>query len=172
MRALIVALLFLPLSQLHAAVSCGYVNGVFTCSDGESITSQYCTTVDGILTCTDDPQGAKSQAVGEIDGENAATVAESTLEVQGGFFSDLMEFFKGALLWVPRWIWQQVLGVLGALVQAIPAPAAFASFASTVGSVGGSVLWFLGLIEFKFGVTVVLGALASRWLLRRIPLIG
>jgi hypothetical protein len=152
--------------------NCAMVGGVYTCTDGIDPTSTYCAQINGQLVCAADDAGSKSKAVGAIDGTNAATVAQSELQVQKGFFSDLMAWLKGAFMWLPRWIWQSILGALGAMVKAIPVPDFFSGFATNVAGLAGSVVWFLDLVQFKFGVTVVLGALLMRWLLRRIPLIG
>lgn len=154
-----------------APSNCSMQGGVYTCSDGTDSTSTYCTFVNGVLMCSAD-SGSKSKAVGTIDGTNAATVAQSELQVQKGFFSDLMAWLKGAFMWLPRWIWQSILGALGAMVKAIPVPDFFAGFSMNVAGLAGSVVWFLDLVQFKFGLSVVLGALLLRWLLRRIPLIG
>lgn len=151
--------------------ACSFVAGVYTCTDSADLPSQYCETVNGVTTCSNDA-GSKSQAVGTIDGTNAATVAQSELQVHKGMLSDALEWLKGALLFIPRWIWSGILGALGALIKAIPVPDFFATWASSAGAMSSSVVWFLDLVQFKFGVVTVGGALLLRWLLRRIPLIG
>lgn len=86
--------------------------------------------------------------------------------------SSFSEWLLDALLYVPKWVWQEMLGALAALIEAMPAPDFFATFAGNIGGIAGSVVWFLDLFQFKAGVAMILSALLLRFLIRRIPIIG
>lgn len=84
----------------------------------------------------------------------------------------LGQWLQEYLLYVPKWCWQHLLEALQALVNAIPVPDAFGGFSSAIGNVPPGVVWFLDLVQFKFGVGVIGAAYLARFILRRIPLIG
>lgn len=88
------------------------------------------------------------------------------------WLQQFLSWLLGKLLWLPKWILSKILDALAALVNAIPVPEAFTQFANSIGSLSGSVVWFLDLLQFKFGVAVISSALLARFLLRRIPGIG
>lgn len=52
-----IVLLSLVSTSALAAVTCNTVDGVYTCTDGDSGTSTYCSLVDGVYVCTDNPGG-------------------------------------------------------------------------------------------------------------------
>jgi hypothetical protein len=73
---------------------------------------------------------------------------------------------------IAAWLLDQVLSAVAGLLEAIPVPAAFGSISgawSDAISAAGFVLapWHIGP-----GLTMVFGALALRWLIRRIPIVG
>lgn len=88
------------------------------------------------------------------------------------WLKDFAEWLLDALLFVPRWVWNELLDALAALVEAIPAPDAVASWTANAGSLPANVVWFLELLQFRAGLAMVISALVARWILRRIPLIG
>jgi hypothetical protein len=61
---------------------------------------------------------------------------------------------------------------LNKLVGMIPVPDSFATLAGSMGSVPATVGYVLHMFWIPQGLTLLFGALAIRWTLRRIPLIG
>lgn len=84
----------------------------------------------------------------------------------------ISDFFKDYLLYIPKWIWQHVLEAISTLISAIPVPDAFTQFTGSLGGLPSSVIWFLDMMQFKFGVGIVIAALAARFLLKIIPTLG
>jgi hypothetical protein len=92
------------------------------------------------------------------------------------WLSDLLDkianWLQQYLLYVPKWIWQHFLEGIQSLISAIPVPDAFAQFTSSLGGFPASVIWFLDIMQFKFGVTVIIAAMAARFLMKFIPTLG
>lgn len=66
----------------------------------------------------------------------------------------------------------ELLGALASVIEAIPMPSWATSGGSLFSSIPGSVGYFLSVMEFDFGVSVIASAYVLRFLIRRIPLIG
>jgi len=73
------------------------------------------------------------------------------------------------LLYVPKWLWQSILEALQSLISAIPVPEAFSQFTSNLGGIPSGVVWFLDIMQFQFGLTIIIGAMAARFLMKFIP---
>lgn len=63
-----------------AAVTCNTINGVYTCTDGDSGLSSYCQMVDGVYVCSDNSTGPK----GKTCITNNTTGAVSCIDSGGG----------------------------------------------------------------------------------------
>lgn len=88
------------------------------------------------------------------------------------WLTDFAQWLLDALLWIPRWLWSEVLQALSALINSIPVPDSLGVWTSSIGSLPANVIWFLDLLQFRAGLAMVISALIARWVLRRIPLIG
>lgn len=88
------------------------------------------------------------------------------------WLQSFLAWLLDAMMYVPRWLWQEVLSSLSALIAAIPVPQAFSLWISSASSLANGVVWFLNLLQFKAGLVIILGALLARFVLRRIPFIG
>jgi len=74
-------------------------------------------------------------------------------------------------LFVPRWIFHWALQFLQYALSALPEidvqdPSTF------LGGFSSDILYFLGMMEFGYGLSAVSTALLARFILRRIPFIG
>lgn len=70
------------------------------------------------------------------------------------------------------WIWQHILDATASALEAIPLPSWATGSGSLFGSIPGSVGYFLDVMEFGFGLSVIASAVSIRFVIRRIPLIG
>lgn len=85
---------------------------------------------------------------------------------------DFSQWLLDVLLFIPRWLWSQVLDAFATFIENLPVPEMVNMWVTHAGSIPSTIVWFLTILEFKFGVTVVVSALVLRWLLRRIPFFG
>lgn len=88
------------------------------------------------------------------------------------WLSDFAQWLLDTLLYVPRWVWNELLIALASVITAIPVPSFVLTWSANASSLPSSVIWFLSLLEFKAGLAMVASAYVLRWLLRRIPLVG
>jgi len=88
------------------------------------------------------------------------------------WLNDFAQWLLNVLLYIPRWIWSELLTAFAAVISLIPVPEAVTAWSSNIGSLSSSVIWFLSIFQFKLGLTLVMSAYVARWLLRRIPFIG
>lgn len=88
------------------------------------------------------------------------------------WLQDFAEWLLDLLLFVPRWLWSQVLDALATFVESVPVPEAVSAWMTNAGSIPSTIVWFLTILEFKYGVSVIIAALVLRWQLRRIPFLG
>lgn len=87
------------------------------------------------------------------------------------WFNKLTDWFLDLVLWIPRMIVSFVADVIETAMSWVP-EIELASLQTALNGLGGEVLYFMNLFQAGYGITVVLGALAARFLLRRIPVIG
>ena len=85
---------------------------------------------------------------------------------------EALEFLLDLALWLPRWIWQELLDALAALVEAFPVPAWLAQWDSAVLAVSADVWWVAELFALQEGFGIVAGAYLIRFLIRRLPVVG
>jgi hypothetical protein len=79
----------------------------------------------------------------------------------------MWESIKNFFLWVYESI---VLGISN-LFSLIPAPAFLENIDSSL-TIPSSVAFFAAPMQFQFGITVIVSAYTTRFLIRRIPFIG
>lgn len=82
------------------------------------------------------------------------------------------EWLKEGVLWVPRKVFGLFMDGLATIVEAIAAPSFLTDGSSFLSAIDGEIVWFLSICEFQTGMTMIVGAYAARFALRRIPFIG
>lgn len=86
------------------------------------------------------------------------------------FLGRAFQFLLDVLLYIPRFFFDAICEILATLVEAIPA---FSWLPSNIwSSLDPGIAWFLTEFQFPFGITVMLSALTTRFLIRRLPFIG
>ena len=70
----------------------------------------------------------------------------------------------GAIYYVIAWIAEQVLSVLDI--------SPLTGLQTVINAIPSGVLWMLGIFRFDVGLPLILGAMLTKFLIRRIPLIG
>lgn len=76
------------------------------------------------------------------------------------------------LLWVPRKVYGLLLEGLATVIEAIPVGGIADALSGGWGGVGDGVLWALGLVRLDVGIPLVASAYLTRWVIRRLPLVG
>lgn len=84
----------------------------------------------------------------------------------------VLEWLLDALIWVLTKAWELLLEGLAALLEAIPVPSFMQQADSFWGGIPGSIVYFFQFFAVAEGMAMITTALALRFLLRRIPLIG
>lgn len=95
-------------------------------------------------------------------------VLEWLLELAGV----VLEWMLEAWLWVMTKVWQLLLEGLASLIESIPVPSFMQQAGSFWGGIPSNVVYFFQFFAVAEGLAMVTTALALRFLLRRIPLIG
>jgi len=84
-------------------------------------------------------------------------------------FQDLIDALIDIVLFVPRWLYAQIVDVVLLFLSWIPE----IDIADVSGSgFGSDILYFTTIMEVPYGLTAVSTALFARFVLRRIPFIG
>lgn len=89
-----------------------------------------------------------------------------------GLVNDVLQWFLDLLEYATSWILDQILGAFATVFEAIPVPGAFAEAGPAWGDAVSSAGFFLAPWHIGEGLTMFFSALAIRFLIRRIPLIG
>jgi hypothetical protein len=87
------------------------------------------------------------------------------------WITDVLEWLKELLLWLPRKLWELLLDGLASVLELIPVPE-FLQGGPVLGFVPPEVAFFAHAFLLEEGVTIVIGAYMFRFILRRIPVIG
>lgn len=85
--------------------------------------------------------------------------------------SSFAEWLGQFLLWIPLKIFDTLLDALAAVLEAIPLPVEQADFTAAAGVLSNAG-YLAGLCNLSFGVTTVFACMATRFLIRRLPVIG
>ena len=88
------------------------------------------------------------------------------MDFLNSFWNNLLD----SILLAPRLLYEGFAE--GTLATFDALPASNIDTQATLNGVGGDILYFLNMVEFNYGLSVVFGAYIARFLLRRIPLIG
>lgn len=83
---------------------------------------------------------------------------------------DLLQGLIDLLLWLPRFIYEMVAGIVIFFIDLIPAYSV--DIQGALNSWPSDVLYFMGIIEADYGITAIFTALGARFILRRVPVIG
>lgn len=86
------------------------------------------------------------------------------------FIDNFFTFLLDVFLLVPRLIYEAFIH--GALFIVDSLPTGTTDPQATLDAVPTSIIYFLTVFEFNFGLTVIFTAYIARFLLRRIPVIG
>jgi len=82
------------------------------------------------------------------------------------------EWLKDLFLWLPLKLWELLLDAFASLIEAMPVPEFLTQAQGYFSGVGSNVLFVLDLFAVPQGMTMIMGALILRFVIRRIPLIG
>lgn len=88
------------------------------------------------------------------------------------WFSDALEWLVDFLLWLPRQLWQLILDGLASFIEWIPAPDFMEDLAGWMGDLDPAIAYFIEPMQVGPGVTMILGAMVIRFVIRRIPVVG
>lgn len=84
----------------------------------------------------------------------------------------ILGWVKDLLLWIPRELFSLFVDGLASLADSIPVPDFLAMAANLFSGITSGVWWWLSFFLIPQGFSLVMGAYAARFLLRRIPFIG
>lgn len=76
------------------------------------------------------------------------------------------------ILWLPQYAVHKLLTALSEFFAKIPIPDFISAIPGYFSAIPDDVVYFMTILEFKYGVTVMISALIARFILRRIPFIG
>lgn len=88
------------------------------------------------------------------------------------WLNQCVQWLQDVLLYIPKWVVHEVLTAVSDLISALPVPDWMQNAAGYMSGIPSSVVWFLTLVHFKFGVTVILAALVLRTTIKFIPFVG
>ena len=89
------------------------------------------------------------------------------VEAIGAAFTWIVEQFQQLFLWA----YDGILSGVAGLLEAIPTPGG-PSIGTLFASIPNSVWWFAEVAQFEIGLALFGVALLTRFLIRRIPIIG
>lgn len=144
-------------SVCAAPPNCGYVNGQYTCDGQASNTGS-----------------GSSAATGNLPQAEAPDLRFSSEEDSWPFaelLSQFAEWLVNVLLWIPRKVFEAIVDGLIAVAQALPPVPALEAWNSAAPALAG-LAYFAHVVALKEGVSIIIGTLIVRFLLRRIPFIG
>lgn len=82
----------------------------------------------------------------------------------------LWQLIVDAILWLPRVIWDYCLDVILYFMTFLPTEPI--PLQDSLNNLSSNFLFYLDIIEFEYGLSVMFTALIARFILRRIPFIG
>lgn len=140
--------------------NCGYVNGVYACYDGGGNVMQSGGTASNPGTPT---------PVQQSNTPDAGTQQNCGFGAIGCHLSQFATWLSNKLLYVPRKCLEWFLDALGNMIVAIPVPQFVTDAKTALGTIPSSVGWFLGLMQFKFGLVTMASAYTLKFLARIVP---
>lgn len=87
-------------------------------------------------------------------------------------FSDILQWVKDLLLWIPRKVYEEVLDGLAGFFESLPVPDFITQATNAFAGISGNVLFFAQKFAVGEGIILILSAYILRFILRRIPFIG
>lgn len=90
----------------------------------------------------------------------------------GEIYEQFQEWLIELLLWIPRKLWEEFLDSIAKFIEGIDAPAFIDTAGYLLSSWSGEAAFVFDLIEFNWGISLVMSAFAMRWAWSRIPFIG
>jgi hypothetical protein len=81
------------------------------------------------------------------------------------WLTDFAEWLLDIFFFIPRWVFAKTLDAAAFIIEEFPVPDAFAEWFS-YSYWPETLVWFTTLFALRKGITLVLGALLARWLLR------
>lgn len=85
----------------------------------------------------------------------------------------LIDWGVGWFLNIPKQVFADMLGSLGEWIRSWDVLGTYGPQAcSGLSSMPSAVAYFLGMIQFSTGLSLIMGAYLMRFLIRRIPIIG
>lgn len=92
------------------------------------------------------------------------------------WFSDLYEqaqqWFYDFILWVPRKLWADLLEQMADLLDSVGAPGFLTDAANLLGSWGPDAAYWFDLLQFNWGISLVMSAYTARYAWSKIPFVG
>lgn len=86
--------------------------------------------------------------------------------------SRFAEWLKDLLLWIPRKVFELLMDGFASLLESLPVPEFMTQASTAFSGISGNVLFFASKFAIAEGLTIYLGALVLRFIIRRIPFFG
>lgn len=145
---------------------CGMVNGVYTCTTPPNC--GYVNTGQGLQYECIGGSGTSTSSSGQVAPAPVPTAPGGGL----GWLDAFANWLVGALEWIVVWAFTIVLNAILAVVAALPVPGVISQFESYVGALPDGLVWWLGMLKFKEGLTMIGSATGFRFLMTWIPFAG
>jgi hypothetical protein len=88
------------------------------------------------------------------------------------WITDFAAWLKDLLLFVPRYLWQQITDSLASLIERIPVPDFVIQAKLNFSNLPTDMLYYMDVLQIPLGMSFIISALLLRFILRRIPIIG
>ena len=83
-----------------------------------------------------------------------------------------VDWFLELVLWLPKKIWSLMLEGFATFIESIDPPQFMLDAQSFWGGIPGGIVYFMDFFAVAEGMGMIAAALALRFIVRRIPLIG
>lgn len=90
----------------------------------------------------------------------------------GDALSKFGDWLKDLLLWIPRKVFELLMDGFASLIEVLPVPEFMITASNAFAGISGNVLFFASKFAIAEGLTIYLGALVLRFIIRRIPFFG
>ena len=89
-----------------------------------------------------------------------------------GLYEQFQKWLIDFLLWIPRKLWQEFLDSMAELIEGVPVPDYVTKATQLLGSWSADAAYWFDLLQFNWGIALVLSAIGTRWAWSKIPFIG
>lgn len=79
---------------------------------------------------------------------------------------------KGFFIWLGQLIWEGILNAVAYLLELIPVPDFVTGAPNVFSQILTDMVFFMSPFNLRYGLSVILAALALRFLIRRLPIVG